>query len=370
MAHSLEARVPFLDPVVTNFALALPARHRVRGLRKKVLLRKAVAPLVPGRIVRGKKRGFSIPAAAWLRGELEPFARETLSAETLRRQGFFRPEAVTKLIDRHVAGKEDLSPPALGPARLHALARAPRRARAAGPARAAPGGARPLTELPEFELGYPGTDLRRQLVDAVLAGREDGDRGPARGSTRNDAGPRRPGDLSFMLDFDARPPSRDRRGDRGAGRSRAGQVDLQFARDEGEGFESVGTGARPTSASSSSTIRRRTRSIVAVRFRAGRAAAEGLDRHHRAGPRAGLPAADRDPARARRHGRDHRARLRADGAAARAARDRGRRARPARRALAARQVPLADLAPARPAQLGARPRVRRRARARLARADA
>jgi asparagine synthase (glutamine-hydrolysing) len=109
MAHSLEARVPFLDPVVTNFALALPARHRARGLRKKVLLRKAVAPLVPGRIVRGKKRGFSIPAAAWLRGELEPFARETLSEETLRRQGFFRPEAVTKLIDCHVAGREDLS---------------------------------------------------------------------------------------------------------------------------------------------------------------------------------------------------------------------------------------------------------------------
>jgi asparagine synthase (glutamine-hydrolysing) len=109
MAHSLEARVPFLDPAVTNLALALPARHRVRGLRKKVLLRKAVAPLVPERIVRGKKRGFSIPAAAWLRGELEPFARETLSAETLRRQGFFRPEAVTALVDRHVAGKEDLS---------------------------------------------------------------------------------------------------------------------------------------------------------------------------------------------------------------------------------------------------------------------
>jgi asparagine synthase (glutamine-hydrolysing) len=109
MAHSLEARVPFLDPAVTNLALVLPTRHRVRGLRKKVLLRKAVAPLVPARIVRGKKRGFSIPAAAWLRGDLEPFARGMLSAETLRRQGFFRPEAVTALIDRHVAGKEDLS---------------------------------------------------------------------------------------------------------------------------------------------------------------------------------------------------------------------------------------------------------------------
>jgi asparagine synthase (glutamine-hydrolysing) len=109
MAHSLEVRVPFLDPAVTNLALALPTRHRVRGLRKKVLLRKAVAPLVPARIVRGKKRGFSIPAAAWLRGELEPFARATLNGDTLHRQGFFRPEAVTALIDRHVAGEEDLS---------------------------------------------------------------------------------------------------------------------------------------------------------------------------------------------------------------------------------------------------------------------
>jgi asparagine synthase (glutamine-hydrolysing) len=109
MAHSLEARVPYLDTVVTNLALALPARHKVRGLSKKVLLRKAAAPLLPREIVRGKKRGFSIPAAAWLRGELEPFARDTLSAETVRRQGFFDPHVVHRLLDDHVAGREDLS---------------------------------------------------------------------------------------------------------------------------------------------------------------------------------------------------------------------------------------------------------------------
>src|SRR3954464_10893877 len=80
MAHSLEARVPYLDTVVTNLALALPTRHKVRGLGKKVLLRKAAAPLLPREIVQGKKRGFSIPAAAWLRGDLQAFARETLSA--------------------------------------------------------------------------------------------------------------------------------------------------------------------------------------------------------------------------------------------------------------------------------------------------
>jgi asparagine synthase (glutamine-hydrolysing) len=109
MAWSLEARVPFLDTAVTNLALALPTRHKVRGLGKKLLLRKAAEPLLPHEIVHGRKRGFSIPAAAWLRGELEPFARDTLSSETLRRQGFFRPEAVHALLDAHVAGREDLS---------------------------------------------------------------------------------------------------------------------------------------------------------------------------------------------------------------------------------------------------------------------
>jgi asparagine synthase (glutamine-hydrolysing) len=109
MAHSLEARVPFLDSVVTNFAFALPPKHKVRGLSKKILLRKAAAPLLPREVVHGRKRGFSIPAAAWLRGELEPFARQTLSPDTLRAQGFFQPAPVARLLDEHVAGAEDWS---------------------------------------------------------------------------------------------------------------------------------------------------------------------------------------------------------------------------------------------------------------------
>ncbi len=109
MAHSLEARVPFLDTKVTSLALALPRRLKVSGLKKKILLRRAAEPLLPREVVHGKKRGFSIPAAAWLRGELEPFAREVLAPEVLRRQGFFAPEVVAGLLERHVARKEDLS---------------------------------------------------------------------------------------------------------------------------------------------------------------------------------------------------------------------------------------------------------------------
>ena len=74
-----------------------------------MLLRKAVEPLLPREIVHGRKQGFSIPAAAWLRGELEPFAREVLAPGRVREQGWFDPRVVTELLDRHVARREDLS---------------------------------------------------------------------------------------------------------------------------------------------------------------------------------------------------------------------------------------------------------------------
>ncbi len=109
MAHSLEARVPFLDPVVADLALALPTKLKVSGLKKKRLLRQAAAPLIPENIIKARKRGFSIPAAAWLRGELQPLARDLLSPERTRAQGYFEPAAVTRLLDDHVGRREDYS---------------------------------------------------------------------------------------------------------------------------------------------------------------------------------------------------------------------------------------------------------------------
>jgi asparagine synthase (glutamine-hydrolysing) len=109
MAHSLEARVPLLDPVVAELALALPTRMKVRGLSKKRLLRRAAEPLLPREILEGEKRGFSPPMGTWLQNELQPVAREALSAANLRRQGFFEPDAVTGLLDAHVAGAADNS---------------------------------------------------------------------------------------------------------------------------------------------------------------------------------------------------------------------------------------------------------------------
>ena len=199
MAWSLEARVPFMDTVVSNFAFSLPVKHKVRGFSKKRLLRKAMEPLLPHEIVHGKKRGFSIPAAAWLRGELEPFARETLSPETIRRQGFLQPDVVTRLIDDHVAGPRGPLAPALGAARVHALVRAARRARS--PRRLIgechrvkvwvdfTASAHPLVFRPLVELlrgaGSRGRDHRARLradaaADRVARDDRDGDRPPRR----------------------------------------------------------------------------------------------------------------------------------------------------------------------------------------------
>ena len=113
MAHSVEARVPYLDEAVAGLALALPTRLKVHGWAKKRLLRQAVAPLLPRSVVSAKKRGFSIPAAAWLRGPLLPFVRDALSPESVRQQGFFEPRAVSRLLDQHVSG-QDLSRPLWG----------------------------------------------------------------------------------------------------------------------------------------------------------------------------------------------------------------------------------------------------------------
>jgi asparagine synthase (glutamine-hydrolysing) len=107
MAHSLETRVPVLDPVISEFAFALPSHFKVRGFKKKRLLKKAVEPLVPDSILNAEKRGFSMPLAAWLRTDLKPMVGDLLSADNIRRQGFFRPEAVRLLIDEHWAGRVD-----------------------------------------------------------------------------------------------------------------------------------------------------------------------------------------------------------------------------------------------------------------------
>jgi asparagine synthase (glutamine-hydrolysing) len=109
MAHGLEIRVPYVDPVVAELARALPPGAKLRGRTTKAILRDVADPLLPRAIARGPKQGFVAPAAAWLRGPLLPFAREVLSPANLRAQGWLSPRPVNALLDAHAARRDDHS---------------------------------------------------------------------------------------------------------------------------------------------------------------------------------------------------------------------------------------------------------------------
>jgi asparagine synthase (glutamine-hydrolysing) len=107
MACSLELRTPFLDHRLVEFAAGLPAALKVRGFELKSILKKAVEPWLPRKIVYRQKRGFSVPIARWMREELRPLVEESLSEEKLRRQGIFNAVFVRQLLAEHWSGRAD-----------------------------------------------------------------------------------------------------------------------------------------------------------------------------------------------------------------------------------------------------------------------
>ena len=108
MANSLEARSPFLDHEFMEFAHQLPGDFKLRGLRNtKWILKKAFADLLPERISKRPKMGFGIPLGAWFRGTLGAMWRERVMSAPALARGYFRPEALKKMYDDHVAGRCD-----------------------------------------------------------------------------------------------------------------------------------------------------------------------------------------------------------------------------------------------------------------------
>jgi len=107
MAVSLEARAPLLDREVVEYACALPTSYKLRGRTTKYLLKRAMRGRLPDEILDRPKKGFGIPLAHWIHGPLRGLFREVLAPEKIRVEGIFRPEAVTRLLDEHLAGKRD-----------------------------------------------------------------------------------------------------------------------------------------------------------------------------------------------------------------------------------------------------------------------
>jgi asparagine synthase (glutamine-hydrolysing) len=107
MAAGLEARVPFLDRGLVEWAFRLPGRHKVRGPGKRVL-RRALAPSFPRAAAR-PKHGFDVPLGPWLRGPLRALLLDTLSPDAVRARGLLRERAVARIVDAHLRGRGDHS---------------------------------------------------------------------------------------------------------------------------------------------------------------------------------------------------------------------------------------------------------------------
>lgn len=108
MAAGLESRAPFLDHRVAEFAARLPLDLQIRAGTGKWILRRLLARYVPPSLTEGPKKGFSVPIAKWLRGDLRPWAEELLRGDRLKSEGFFDPAAVRALWDDLLCAKRDV----------------------------------------------------------------------------------------------------------------------------------------------------------------------------------------------------------------------------------------------------------------------
>lgn len=109
MANSLEARSPFLDHKVIEFAASLPASMKMRGYQTKSLLKKVAANLVPRDVIYRRKMGFGVPIGKWFRGEMKGFVSEVLLSERSLGRGIIRPEVLRRYVGEHTNGERDHS---------------------------------------------------------------------------------------------------------------------------------------------------------------------------------------------------------------------------------------------------------------------
>jgi asparagine synthase (glutamine-hydrolysing) len=107
MACSIEARVPFLDGEVVDFALRVPPNLKIRGLTQKYLLKRAMRGVLPEAVIRRRKAGFGLPVRAWLRNELRDLVHDVLSEEKVRRRGLFDSGAVARMVRENHLGQRD-----------------------------------------------------------------------------------------------------------------------------------------------------------------------------------------------------------------------------------------------------------------------
>jgi len=107
MAHGLEARSPFLDTALTEFAGSLPDSLKLRGLTTKVVLREAVRHMVPASILGRRKMGFGVPLGRWFRSQLRPLIEDELVSADSPLFAHLARDPVSRFVREHMEGTRD-----------------------------------------------------------------------------------------------------------------------------------------------------------------------------------------------------------------------------------------------------------------------
>jgi asparagine synthase (glutamine-hydrolysing) len=107
MAVSLEARSPLLDHQVLEFAASLPPEMKLRRLKTKYILKKALRGLVPQVNLERRKMGFGVPVGEWLRHDLKPMVQQLLLPDRVRSRGILQPATVDMLVNQHMRNERD-----------------------------------------------------------------------------------------------------------------------------------------------------------------------------------------------------------------------------------------------------------------------
>lgn len=107
MAANLEVRVPYLNKELIELSARIPNSLKIKGLKRKYILKKAAESLLPKEVIWRKKAGFGAPIRSWLRNELRPMVDDLLSETRVKERGYFDPATVRKIIDANSTGKED-----------------------------------------------------------------------------------------------------------------------------------------------------------------------------------------------------------------------------------------------------------------------
>ena len=112
MGASIEARCPLLDRDLARYLAGLPFNQKVPGSRNgdlKHLLRRVAEEFLPADLLKRPKHGFNVPLDAWFRGGAGLLLADALSPQRVACRGWFRPEAVTRLLSEHQTGRAKFS---------------------------------------------------------------------------------------------------------------------------------------------------------------------------------------------------------------------------------------------------------------------